>query len=176
MCARCARCKQSLPSFPQFRLRSKRNSRIGDQRNRTCFSHPAKQRLALLFRSDGKVGRIARKGSTSSNRGNNLLVILTLWRRERDSNPRYPFEHNGFQDRRFQPLTHPSAAVTRFRLYAEATDFGCRRRVCVSTKNAVAGIRGAWRTTTCGYGCRPASGYKGFTAWRWYKSPQRLQN
>ena len=32
-----------------------------------------------------------------------------LWRRERDSNPRYPFRHNGFQDRRYQPLTHPSA-------------------------------------------------------------------
>jgi hypothetical protein len=36
----------------------------------------------------------------------------TLWRRERDSNPRYPFEYNGFQDRRFQPLTHPSAGGT----------------------------------------------------------------
>ena len=31
------------------------------------------------------------------------------WRRERDSNPRYPFRYNGFQDRRYQPLTHPSA-------------------------------------------------------------------
>ena len=31
------------------------------------------------------------------------------WRRERDSNPRAPFEANGFQDRRFQPLTHPSS-------------------------------------------------------------------
>ena len=31
------------------------------------------------------------------------------WRRERDSNPRAPFGANGFQDRRFQPLTHPSA-------------------------------------------------------------------
>jgi hypothetical protein len=39
-----------------------------------------------------------------------LLIIETLWRRERDSNPRYPFRHNGFQDRRYQPLTHPSAA------------------------------------------------------------------
>ena len=36
------------------------------------------------------------------------LASRTGWRRERDSNPRYPFEHNGFQDRRFQPLTHPS--------------------------------------------------------------------
>ena len=31
-----------------------------------------------------------------------------IWRRERDSNPRYPFGYNGFQDRRHQPLGHPS--------------------------------------------------------------------
>ncbi len=31
------------------------------------------------------------------------------WRRERDSNPRWACAHNGFQDRRFQPLSHPSA-------------------------------------------------------------------
>ena len=36
-------------------------------------------------------------------------IFVTLWRRERDSNPRYPLGYNGFQDRRFQPLTHPSA-------------------------------------------------------------------
>jgi hypothetical protein len=33
-----------------------------------------------------------------------------LWRRGRDSNPRDSFESNGFQDRRFQPLTHPSVS------------------------------------------------------------------
>ena len=33
----------------------------------------------------------------------------TCWRRERDSNPRYGFPYSGFQDRLFQPLTHPSA-------------------------------------------------------------------
>jgi hypothetical protein len=35
----------------------------------------------------------------------------TKWRRERDSNPRSPFRLSGFQDRLFQPLTHPSAGV-----------------------------------------------------------------
>src|SRR3954463_4460567 len=30
------------------------------------------------------------------------------WRRKRDSNPRASFPANGFQDRRFQPLTHSS--------------------------------------------------------------------
>jgi hypothetical protein len=34
----------------------------------------------------------------------------TVWRRRRDSNPRDPFESNGFQDRRFQPLTHSSVS------------------------------------------------------------------
>ena len=34
--------------------------------------------------------------------------LMTAWRRGRDSNPRDPFGPNGFQDRRFQPLTHPS--------------------------------------------------------------------
>jgi hypothetical protein len=33
-----------------------------------------------------------------------------IWRRERDSNPRYGFPYSGFQDRLFQPLTHPSAS------------------------------------------------------------------
>jgi hypothetical protein len=38
-------------------------------------------------------------------------AVQTAWRRERDSNPRYPFRHSGFQDRLFQPLTHPSAGI-----------------------------------------------------------------
>ncbi len=32
------------------------------------------------------------------------------WRRGRDSNPRYPFGHAGFQDRSHQPLGHLSAS------------------------------------------------------------------
>jgi hypothetical protein len=35
----------------------------------------------------------------------------TGWRRGWDSNPRDPFGPNGFQDRRFQPLTHPSGQL-----------------------------------------------------------------
>ena len=35
---------------------------------------------------------------------------MRCWRRARDSNPRNPFEFNGFQDRRFQPLTQLSAS------------------------------------------------------------------
>ena len=36
---------------------------------------------------------------------------MTEWRRGWDSNPRDPFGPNGFQDRRFQPLTHPSGSL-----------------------------------------------------------------
>ncbi len=39
-----------------------------------------------------------------------FCAFQTAWRRERDSNPRYGFQYIGFQDRLFQPLTHPSAA------------------------------------------------------------------
>src|SRR5918993_4068500 len=34
------------------------------------------------------------------------------WRRERDSNPRKPFDFNGFQDRRLKPLGHLSIYVS----------------------------------------------------------------
>ena len=37
-----------------------------------------------------------------------------FWRRRGDSNPRDPFEPNGFQDRRFQPLTHSSALILAY--------------------------------------------------------------
>src|SRR5690242_2549089 len=39
-----------------------------------------------------------------------------IWRRGRDSNPRDPFGPNGFQDRRFQPLTHPSVSQFNWQL------------------------------------------------------------
>ena len=48
-------------------------------------------------------------GSVYWTRGAIKPASLRRWRRERDSNPRAPFEANGFQDRRFQPLTHPSS-------------------------------------------------------------------
>jgi hypothetical protein len=39
----------------------------------------------------------------------------TEWRRGWDSNPRDPFRPNGFQDRRIQPLCHPSDAEIELR-------------------------------------------------------------
>jgi hypothetical protein len=45
-----------------------------------------------------------------------FLCTQTAWRRERDSNPRYGFPYSGFQDRPFQPLTHPSNLLTNNKL------------------------------------------------------------
>ena len=36
------------------------------------------------------------------------MDFVDIWRRGRDSNPRYPFGHAGFQDRSHQPLGHLS--------------------------------------------------------------------
>ncbi len=36
------------------------------------------------------------------------IAESAIWRRDWDSNPGYAFTYNGFQDRRLQPLSHPS--------------------------------------------------------------------
>jgi hypothetical protein len=51
-------------------------------------------------------------------------LFSDVWRRERDSNPRSPLRLNGFQDRRFQPLTHLSAATPIIRKSAPAAASG----------------------------------------------------
>jgi hypothetical protein len=53
------------------------------------------------------------------------------WRRGRDSNPRDPFGPNGFQDRRFQPLTHPSVLNSNLLIGAGLTN-GNPLRSCVA--------------------------------------------
>src|SRR5215475_7273746 len=63
------------------------------------------------------------------------------WRRERDSNPRDPFEPNGFQDRRFQPLTHPSVSNSNVlrQLASNLLHFGfplCLSAGCVAKASA----------------------------------------
>ncbi len=44
------------------------------------------------------------------------------WRRERDSNPRWSYPHNGFRDRRLQPLGHLSALHNCLRPYKFGTN------------------------------------------------------
>ncbi len=40
-----------------------------------------------------------------------FVSIIFVWRRGRDSNPRWRFRHSGFQDRRIRPLCHPSGPL-----------------------------------------------------------------
>jgi hypothetical protein len=42
---------------------------------------------------------------------NNPQRSYLEWRRGRDSNPRFDFSKSGFQDRRNQPLCHPSRLI-----------------------------------------------------------------
>ena len=44
------------------------------------------------------------------NKGHLGLMLYLNWRREWDSNPRYPHEYTGFRDRRLRPLGHLSEA------------------------------------------------------------------
>ena len=86
---------------------------------RVC--HPEKSQHVEATRSEESVlsspiclGIIAKYGHflrISEEEEPTFSAGQTAWRRERDSNPRYPFRHSGFQDRLFQPLTHPSASV-----------------------------------------------------------------
>src|SRR5262245_8086215 len=45
-----------------------------------------------------------------------FIFVTIVWRRGRDSNPRWRLSHNGFQDRRDRPLCHPSGVGLRLRL------------------------------------------------------------
>src|SRR5437764_15481187 len=57
-----------------------------------------------------KLRRLRGVGAVRRNPEHSRGNPANIWRRERDLNPRYPFGYSGFQDRPFQPLTHPSAA------------------------------------------------------------------
>ena len=73
-------------------------------------SHPMPQQSVLC--SPVCRARIAKNGRTCESLGKywkKFSAVQTVWRRERDSNPRYGFPYSGFQDHPFQPLTHPSA-------------------------------------------------------------------
>ncbi len=43
------------------------------------------------------------------------IVFNSFWRKEGDSNPRYPYEYVSLANWWFQPLTHPSFWVDRSR-------------------------------------------------------------
>ena len=48
---------------------------------------------------------------------------MYVWRRERDSNPRYADAYTGFRDRRLQPLSHLSELINYSNRYGS---FGYR--------------------------------------------------
>jgi hypothetical protein len=68
----------------------------------------------------------------------------TEWRRERDSNPRYPFGYAGFQDRCHQPLGHLSAARSPniLRFYGTGPVLVAGVGVCGPAADATAGETG----------------------------------
>ena len=65
-----------------------------------------------LVRFESKTCRIAAISEILAVMQPDFSAIQTCWRRERDSNPRYRFRYSGFQDRPFQPLTHPSGRTS----------------------------------------------------------------
>src|ERR1700722_1373323 len=70
---------------------------------------------------------------------------MPAWRRRGDSNPRDPFGPNGFQDRRFQPLTHPSASEFNWQWVAVPNELVARinkRKQSGLQRKRIAGARG----------------------------------
>jgi hypothetical protein len=59
------------------------------------FGEQKSQKMGIIRESQGKPRR-------------EFSAVQTVWRRGRDSNPRYPFGYAGFQDRCHQPLGHLS--------------------------------------------------------------------
>src|SRR6266403_5390583 len=76
------------------------------------------------------------------------LVTKNFWRRRRDSNPRDPFESNGFQDRRFQPLTHSSVFKYSV-LYGLDCQSGIVRNLICKTRTRLHRGRGGPRSNGC---------------------------
>jgi site-specific DNA recombinase len=65
--------------------------------------------LRMSFREPFSQLRLSnRESHTKESHLNGEEVNFDIWRRKRDSNPRTSRPVNGFQDRRFQPLTHSS--------------------------------------------------------------------
>jgi hypothetical protein len=76
--------------------------------------------LGAIPSPDGRSLAITEKNVYNNLANGKFLTVRfsaaqTVWRRERDSNPRYRFRHSGFQDRPFQPLTHPSVSEDSMR-------------------------------------------------------------
>ena len=82
------------------------------QESGPCYR--TKAMIHAHFHAETEISNLPRRsfpGRVNSELTHRFGKTQTAWRRERDSNPRYPCGHSGFQDRLFQPLTHPSACA-----------------------------------------------------------------
>ena len=80
---------------------------------------PMEREEGMLVRLSSLGGKRSTERAGASFDGvriNRVLRNLPNWRRRRDLNPRDPFGPNGFQDRRFQPLTHSSVSDYNWQL------------------------------------------------------------
>src|SRR5713101_1435659 len=102
----------------------KRHGGVDDQDENPSPNHPGDSEGRRHFTDVSSVGRAGQgcvpaitpawpNDKRMRSRGGNSLRVVTwkCWRRRRDSNPRDPFESNGFQDRRIHPLCHSSAVI-----------------------------------------------------------------
>lgn len=62
------------------------------------------------------------------------------WRRRGDSNPRLSFPNNGFQDRRVQPLCHPSTHYLTYSLASREPSVANRFSGRVTSVTAVTAV------------------------------------
>ena len=99
-------------TFSSFRSYLIEAQSVAYGKRSTRFYRAGKSQLAMAGSPTVCLGIIAKYGHyshISAQSERNFSAVKTCWRRERDSNPRYGFPYSGFQDRLFQPLTHPSA-------------------------------------------------------------------
>ena len=82
-----------------------------------ALSHPANQGVLAPFLADpwhsyrqpfDLIASAAQADRQAKSSGGPENGDFDNWRRKRDSNPRYPYEYCGFQDRRLKPLGHSS--------------------------------------------------------------------
>ena len=136
-----ASCKTSVPTAPAVSHRAPSvPQKIGREiiswaripPARSCaIAQSTRQHMQRLPPRSGVCHRIIADDDSCRRRGRRVISCDCLkgrnkfWRRKRDSNPRAPFDANGFQDRRFQPLTH-SSAVDFTALRARLSHGACR--------------------------------------------------
>src|SRR5580658_3394357 len=89
-----------MPSKPDCQSALRRKSaKLADGMEEDTFSSPVCKRESAELRRF-----VVISGTIQAD----FSALQTVWRRGRDSNPRYPFGYAGFQDRSHQPLGHLS--------------------------------------------------------------------